>query len=413
MKHSISIKVLISTLFLTQFALASEPKSTNVLEFNDKGILFIADSTSSTIYGYETSMDSNKQAIGGYNLKGIDSKLAKHLQIKVRDLAIKDMALHPITKEAYFAISYVKKGQYHPAIVTVNQLGKIKNFDLKKTKHTEYLVSNTTKSKEKYWGKTPLSSLMFTDIDFHKGNLYVSGLSNAEFSSTLRVIPFPFVDKAMSEVSVEVFHANHNQMETRAPIRTLDIVELDGKEYLIAAYTCTPLVSIPLDQIKNGAHIVGKTIAELGYGNTPIDFISFTAQDWNKNNYDVLMLSNKNQSAQVIPLSAISQSNKEKGLDSFAGFQLAGTKATPVPMTGIMQLADQDNYHLLALRRNADNGEVELVSYMKNLYFRLSDFESEYDHPGYAYSSDGSQEMIKGIQNMMKKDEGFADEVVK
>ena len=49
-----------------------------------------------------------------------------------------------------------------------------------------------------------------------------------------------------------------------------------GKPYLVAAYTCTPIVTIPLDELKDGAHIRGKTIAELGYGNTPAGMIAYT-----------------------------------------------------------------------------------------------------------------------------------------
>ena len=58
----------------------------------------------------------------------------------------------------------------------------------------------------------------------------------------------------------------------------MEIVTLGGREYILAAYTCTPLVTIPLDSIRDGAHVSGKTIAELGYGNTPIDFISYMAK---------------------------------------------------------------------------------------------------------------------------------------
>jgi hypothetical protein len=54
---------------------------------------------------------------------------------------------------------------------------------------------------------------------------------------------------------------------------------LGGKPYVVAAYVCTPLVTIALDDLKDGAHIKGKAIAELGYGNTPADMISYSSKD--------------------------------------------------------------------------------------------------------------------------------------
>ena len=170
-------------------------------------------------------------------------------------------------------------------------------------------------------------------------------------------------------------------------------------------YTCTPLVTIPLREIKDGAHVVGKTIADLGYGNTPIDLIQYTAQDMQQNRFDVVFLSNKNQSAQVVALADVAASSKGKSLDSFAGFQFAGTKFTPVPMTGLLHVDNQDDYRLLTLRRNLDDGSLELFSTMKNLYFRVSDFESEYEFPDYEYGP--NQDFPHQVQDMLKKDEGF------
>jgi len=76
-----------------------------------------------------------------------------------------------------------------------------------------------------------------------------------------------------------------------------------GKPYLVAAYTCTPIVTIPLDELKDGAHIRGKTIAELGYGNTPADLIAFTKTDQGKTE-DFLLLVNFERGSSIIPVVA-------------------------------------------------------------------------------------------------------------
>ncbi len=41
------------------------------------------------------------------------------------------------------------------------------------------------------------------------------------------------------------------------------------------AYTCTPLVKIPVEQFKPGAKIKATTIAELGNRNRPLDMIAY------------------------------------------------------------------------------------------------------------------------------------------
>ena len=86
----------------------------------------------------------------------------------------------------------------------------------------------------------------------------------------------------LSTTSVEIYHGGHNLIETRAPIRAMSFASWGGKPYLVAAYTCTPLVIMPLDELKNGAHVRGKTVAELGYGNTPADMIAYTKTEQGK-----------------------------------------------------------------------------------------------------------------------------------
>ena len=67
--------------------------------------------------------------------------------------------------------------------------------------------------------RTPIRSMTIVDLKFHAGELFVAGVSNQEFSSTLRRIPYPFTGNA-SETQVEIYHVAHGVYETRAPIRT-------------------------------------------------------------------------------------------------------------------------------------------------------------------------------------------------
>jgi hypothetical protein len=331
----------------------------------------------------------------------LSQKIAIFAKISPLDILIRDLAINPTNKEAYIAFDTKTKSGYLSQIIIVNQSGEIRAFDLKKITHTEVKLTDAPTSDFKYWDKTPMRSFTFTDIDLHKGKVYISGMSNAEFSSALRMVDFPFNDSKVSTTSVEIFHAVHGQMETRAPIQTLTFVTLEDEDYILAAYTFTPLVLIPVKDLKDGAHIVGKTIAEMGYGNTPIDIIKFKSAAMDKVPYEGIILSNKNKSAQFIDLNDIKESNKAASI-GYAGIGEAGTARTTLPLTNLLQLDDQDDYHITSIKRNPDNGSLELLSYLKNVYFRLDEFVSEYDQPSYIY--EGQQMQSKTFQNMIIQD---------
>ena len=394
---------LASSLFINGMAFASTPQSVNVIKFGDANTLFLGDSKSATLYAYAVEPGKNPEAQKAYNIHNLSSKIAAFAKVNAMDIIVRDMAINPSSKEAYIAFDTKSKSGYTSQIVIVNQAGTIRKFDLTATKHTEVKLNDAPTNDVKFWDKTPMRSLTFTDNDFHKGKVYVSGMSNAEFSSALRVVDYPFTS-AVSTTSVEIFHAVHGQNETRAPIQTLQFVTLNNEDYILAAYTCTPLVLIPVKEIKNGAHIVGKTIAELGYGNTPIDIIKFQSEGFDKKPYEGIILANRNRTAQFLNLNDIASGAKNDGI-GYAGFsEHAGTPSVNLPMTGLMQIDDQDGYHIATIRRNEETGSLELHSFLKNVYIRLDEYISEYDQPSYKY---GDQQLqMKGVQNMLIQDLG-------
>jgi hypothetical protein len=113
-----------------------------------------------------------------------------------------------------------------------------------------------------------------TDISLIDNQVVVAGLSNEEFSSSLRAIPWPFSDD-VSGTALEVYHGAHGKYETSAPVRTFTAITMDNEPYVVAAYTCTPLVRFPLEQVTSGKKIRGTTVAELGNWNSPIDMFVY------------------------------------------------------------------------------------------------------------------------------------------
>ncbi len=140
-----------------------------------------------------------------------------------------------------------------------------------------------------------------TDLQFTGGQVLVAGLSNEEFSSQLRAVPFPFttVDKG---TSVEIYHGSHGKYETKSPIRTFAVFEMAGEPNILAAYTCTPLVKFPLAELKPGAKIKGKTVAELGNRNRPLDMVVY-----NKGGKDWLLMANSARGLMKVELATLAE----------------------------------------------------------------------------------------------------------
>ena len=82
-----------------------------------------------------------------------------------------------------------------------------------------------------------------------------------------------------------------------------------------------------------------------------------------------------------------------------------------LPLSAVLHAADQNSLFILAMRRNLESGAMELVSFRKGSFFRLSNFISEYNFPDYQYQDNKFAEGVRMFQNLMKKDEGFPDQV--
>ena len=376
----------------------------NIMTFGPDNVLFVGDSKSAVVYAFETKATELKDPTP-YNFFGVDKKIAEKLGANPSDILIQDMKVHPLSQEAYISL---KRGhgpddKSFIAIVSPKD-GSVGFLNVRKAKQSKVTVSDPVTETPNLWRDIPPSTLNITDMDFHKGNLYVAGLTNGEFASTMRVIPFPFNKKQSKVGSIEMYHAVHTQMETRAPVRAMLFEELGGVETLVAAYTCTPLVTMPASAVKEGNHVKAKTIAELGYGNVPIDMITFVAQELDGSYDKKLLITNKYRSASLISIKDLAEANKGAGLSGFSRGP-EGVAIFPVPLSGVMHIDNQNQMMLSVLRRNMDTGTVDLLSKLKGSYFRLSDFVNEYDFADYQYTEGGK--IWKDYHQMARPLEGF------
>src|SRR5262249_2202332 len=137
--------------------------------------------------------------------------------------------------------------------------------------------------------RTDQRSQAITDLAYVDGRLFLAGLSNEEFSSRLLAIPFPFSGPPDGAAG-EIYPASPGRFETKSPVRTFVSYKINNEPYLLAAYTCTPLVKVPVADLKAGAHVKGTTIAELGNRNRPLDMIVYQ-----KGGKDFILMANSDR----------------------------------------------------------------------------------------------------------------------
>ncbi len=185
----------------------------------------------------------------------------------------------------------------------------------------------------------------------------------------------------------------------------MTVLNLEGRPYVLAAYTCTPLVTIPVDQLVDGAHVKGKTIGELGYGNSPVDMIHFQSRDAHGKEQDNVLITHKVRGPMLFQVASIEESNRKEGLSSGVGTNVVAPAHMAVPMGGFLHVDNQDEQFLVALRRDTETGRLSLLSYRKGLYFRASDFVSEFMLPGFPFSS--MSEHFQQYHRTVQREEGF------
>jgi len=388
-------------------ASAVDINSISRLAAGPENVLFVADWKSARVHAITLPGAAQKPAGTTFNILDLDSVLSK--QVGGAKVTIEDMVVRPGTAEAYIGVSY--GAAKTPALIVVTSDQRARRVDLKAAKSTSIAIRDAPTSNYKFWRETPERSFTVTDMKWRDGELFIAGLSNQDFASTLRRVHYPF-DSKQSVTSVEIYHTGHNLIETRAPIRAMSFATWGGKPYLVAAYTCTPIVIIPLEDLKDGAHIRGKTIGELGYGNTPADMISFSKTEQGKTE-DFLLLVNFERGADVIPVSQVEAASGRPGMDKVVPFgQIAGLDVTSAPLAGAMRVDNLDEKSFIVVRRQLEKDALQLVTIGKELTFRLSDFISEYAFQEYSFKGNAFQlKYIKPRQDMLLKDEGFADHI--
>jgi hypothetical protein len=194
-----------------------------------------------------------------------------------------------------------------------------------------------------------LRASTITDLAWVDGTLLVAGASNEEFSSTLRVIPFPF-GEAIRSSSLEIFHVSHGKYETASPIRTF--IPFDGNTSVLASYTCTPVVHFTLTDLQAGAQVRGRTVAELGSMNQPLDMIAYRCEG-----AEYLLVCNTRHPLLKIPAAAIAGQGPLT-----SPTEPVGVPREELDHAGVRLMANRGADQVLMLQREA-TGDLALHTY--------------------------------------------------
>ncbi len=271
-------------------------QSAGPIAFGPDGILFLADNAGSKVFAVDVADPGADGGDEPFDLANVDAIVGSYLGCEPGQVVIRDLAVHPRSHNVYLSVQRGHGDGAQPVLVRIDRLdGSVSDVRLNDVPFAEAAIGDAPapddvrqditlpfgdEGEELRVGertirilRQPIRTSTITDMAYVNGELLIAGLSNEEFSSRLRRIPFPFSDEATGS-SLEIFHVSHGKWETAAPIRAF--VPYDGGTSIAASYTCTPVVHFPLADLTDGVKVVGRTVAELGPVNQPLDMVLFT-----------------------------------------------------------------------------------------------------------------------------------------
>lgn len=320
-------------------------KSAGPLAFGPDGVLFLGDTAGGAVFAIDTGDVKGEADPEQVEVEAINEKIAGLLGVDAGEVSIVDLAVNPASGTVYFSVARGNGPDAMPVLVRLVDK-KPQVIPLNDVKYSKAALPNLPAPGGE--GRRNLRAQSITDLAFVDGRLFVAGLSNEEFASNLRSIPFPFADTGKG-TSVEIFHGAHGRFETRSPVRTFVAYEIGNDPYLLAAYTCTPLVKLSVADLKPGVKVEGTTVAELGNRNRPLDMIVYQ-----KGGKSYLLLANSSRGVMKITTDGIEKAIGIK--ERIAG--TAGLKYDTIDgLKGVTQLDRLTGTHAVILTQSEDGSQ--------------------------------------------------------
>jgi hypothetical protein len=317
-------------------------QSIGPLSFGPDGVMYAADSVAGKIYALDLGSQATGGAPGTANVDNVNQKIAAMLGTDAAQIAITDLAVDARTRNSFVSVMRGQGPGAQPALLRIDGAGAITLVKTDALQFTSVDLPNLPDSGAQ--GRNRRAQAI-TDLNYFQGRLWASGLSNEEFASKLWSIPYPFT-KADKGTSVEIYHGNHQQLETRAPMYAFIPYTIDNEPYVIGGYLCTPLVKFPVSALKPADKPYrGTTIGEFGAGSRPIDMILYK-----KDGKDFLLMSNTTRGVMKIPTAPFGTA---KPITAPVTSETGGVPFEKVTtMAGVVQLDLLDAGHSIVIAGN-------------------------------------------------------------
>ena len=306
------------------------------LTFGADGTLFAADNQAAAVFALDLGAQASGAVPGTKTIDNIDQKIAAMLGTGAGEISITDLIVHPRSHNTFVSVMRGQGSGAAPALLRVDGAGTMDVISMQSMKFSKLELPNAPTANPN--DRRNARSSAITDMAFSDGKLWIAGLSSEEFSSKLRSVPYPFnaIDRG---TSVEIFHGNHGQLETRSPVYT---------------FLCTPLVKFPIASLKPGDKVRGTTIAELGAGNRPLDMILYK-----KNGRDFLLMSNNSRGVMKIATDGFASASP---ITSPVSAETAGVPyETIASMRGVEQLDLLDAQNSIVIARAGAALNLQIV----------------------------------------------------
>jgi hypothetical protein len=331
-------------------------RSMSALAFGPEGVLFVGDGKGGAVFALDLGDKTPREVKDPKPIADVEGKLAALLGATPADVLVHDLAVNPISKSVYLAVSRGRAALATPwalpndvadagVLVRIDPDGRLAVVELASVRHARVPLPNPIDAAKKHAWKEGLSlrTEAITHLAYADGSLWIAGLSNEEFAATMWRVKYPFEGPVVA-TTIENYHGAHGKYETEAPVRAFVAYPLKGKSHLLAAYLCTPLVTFPVDALKDRHHVRGRTIGEFGSGNYPLDMVLVRNEGRDK-----LVIANSNLPLMVLDPRDVEAFESEITAKP-AGYT-AGVRFESRSGTGIQQLDNLGENHVVVLQR--------------------------------------------------------------
>jgi hypothetical protein len=227
------------------------------IKFDAAGTLYAADGKNNAVVSYEIP-DKKGKALP-VQVPDLGAQLSKLLACTPDEVMVLDLAVHPVSFAVYLSAS--KKGTPESRLFQVGADKKLKEVALGDLKKASVALPEGTQA---------------FDVAVTAKNVIVSSTGRDKaFSSGLHKVSLPLAEGKIANASTEVYHTSHKAWETKAPLLAMTAFTMGGKDYIVGATKCTPVVRIPVDEIGDKAKVKTTTVIELGGGNGPVSMLVY------------------------------------------------------------------------------------------------------------------------------------------